>query len=616
MVQVANSSMTNHSQVHVDKNQHVLTVNVEDYFQVGVFRKFISMDKWTRFDSRLEANLNQVLELFDSHQATATFFVLGWTAERHPELIRKIADAGHEVASRGHLHHRLDRLPVAKIREELVQSRSILSDVTGQDIRGFRMADSWLSKETLWMLEEIADAGYQYDSSLMPRQADFASEPQWRKIQTVETAAGPFIEIPLTTLQVPGGWLPVAGGNYQRQLPDFLMKRLVERALTVENDPFVMYFQVWELDDKQPRLSMADRLTRIRHYRKLGKYRRILPEYLKKYSFCSVKDHAVTSGSPLAGLNSVDSSPASLIHRFKQIDVSPVSRDQTSEVMQAVPKSQTDCTMTSISIVVPCFNEETSIGYLANTLTTVRQKLETDWQVRIIFVDDGSGDRTYELLDQYFADDQAVQVVRHEKNLGVSAAILTGINHADTEVVCSMDCDCSYDPHELSEMLPLLTEGVSMVTASPYHKNGHVRNVPGWRLFLSRGLSAIYVRLLKQDLATWTSCFRVYRRRDIVDLPLQEKGFLGTAELAASLVMNQRQVVEYPTTLEVRLFGLSKMKTVRVIFQHLGLLYRIATRRMQGQGTSTSEPAVAKEAQERVSSASAEVNDAVLNEKI
>ncbi|MEP3481454.1 MAG: glycosyltransferase [Fuerstiella sp.] len=588
MLQVVNNPMTNQSLGHADQTQHVLTVNVEDYFQVGVFRKFISMDKWTRFDSRLEANLNQVLEMLEQHQSTATFFVLGWTAERHPELIRRIADAGHEVASRGHLHHRLDRLPRQQIREELLRSRSILSEVTGQEIRGFRLADGWLSKATLWMLEEIADAGYQYDSSLMPKQADFASEPEWRKIQTVQTASGPLIEVPLTTLPVPGGWLPVAGGNYQRQLPDFLMKRLVERALAAENDPFVMYFQVWELDEEQPRLSMADRLTRLRHYRKLGKYRRILPEYLKKYSFCSVKDHAASVGSPLADLTVRDSSPASLIHRSTQSEVHSAQVSQLAEENKTAVDLQKTNITTPVSIVIPCFNEETSVGYLSNTLTTVRQKLAANWQPQIIFVDDGSRDRTCELLNQMFADDDAVQVLRHDVNQGVSAAILTGINHANTDIVCSMDCDCSYDPHELDQMLPLLTEGVSMVTASPYHKDGLVRNVPGWRLFLSRGLSAIYVRLLKQNLATWTSCFRVYRRQHIVELPLKEKGFLGTAELAASLVMNKRKIVEYPTTLEVRLFGLSKMKTIRVICQHLGLLYRIATRRMKGQGSSNS----------------------------
>ena len=151
-----------------------------------------------------------------------------------------------------------------------------------------------------------------------------------------------------------------------------------------------------------------------------------------------------------------------------------------------------------------------------------------------------------------------------------------------------MDCDCSYDPHELANMLPLMTDDVSMVTASPYHKDGLVRNVPGWRLVLSRGLSAMYQRLLKQDLATWTSCFRVYRREHILELPLKEDGFLGTAELAAQLVLRKRTIAEYPATLEVRLFGLSKMKTVKAILSHLRLLSRIAMSRFFGSVTRES----------------------------
>ena len=124
-----------------------------------------------------------------------------------------------------------------------------------------------------------------------------------------------------------------------------------------------------------------------------------------------------------------------------------------------------------------------------------------------------------------------------------------------------------------------------MVTASPYHGDGLVRNVPAWRLVLSRGLSAIYQRLLKQQLATWTSCFRVYRRRDILDLPLKEDGFLGTAELSAQLILHERIIAEHPATLEVRLFGVSKMKTVKAILSHLRLLSRITASKLFGQKT-------------------------------
>ena len=232
-----------------------------------------------------------------------------------------------------------------------------------------------------------------------------------------------------------------------------------------------------------------------------------------------------------------------------------------------------------MTIVIPCFNEEGSLGYLSNTLHRVIRTLSEHYAPHILFVDDCSTDDTLTVLQNQFGDDPLVSVVSHKVNRGVSAAILTGLKHSETEIVCSMDCDCSYDPHELARMLPLLTDHVSMVTASPYHRDGRVRNVPGWRLLLSRGLSAIYQRLLNQELATWTSCFRVYRRSHILDLPLQEDGFLGTAELSAQLILNQRPIVEHPATLEVRLFGASKMKTAQAILSHLRLLTRIAASR-------------------------------------
>ena len=189
-------------------------------------------------------------------------------------------------------------------------------------------------------------------------------------------------------------------------------------------------------------------------------------------------------------------------------------------------------------------------------------------------MDDCSCDNTHDVLHRLFGDDQDIQIVRHEKNKGVSAAILTGINAATTEIVASMDCDCSYDPLELQNMLPLLTKNVAMVTASPYHHLGKVNNVPRWRLMLSHSLSMMYRSLLKQQLSTWTSCFRIYCKRQIIDLPLKEDGFLGTAELAAQLSLHGRRIVEHPATLEVRLFGFSKMKTLRTIFSHLRLLTR------------------------------------------
>jgi glycosyltransferase involved in cell wall biosynthesis len=168
-------------------------------------------------------------------------------------------------------------------------------------------------------------------------------------------------------------------------------------------------------------------------------------------------------------------------------------------------------------------------------------------------------------------------------NKGVAAGIMTGIKSAETEIVCSMDCDCTYDPHELANMIPLLTENVDLVTASPYHKSGSVRNVPEWRLFLSKGASFLYRRALRSKLDTYTSCFRVYRRASVIDLDIKEKGFLGVAELLGKLDLKGGKILEFPATLEVRLFGFSKMKTARTIFGHLKLLTRLSKERVFGK---------------------------------
>lgn len=560
---------------------HMLTINLEDYFQVGVFKKFIAAEHWYRFESRLKRNVDAILELLDQHETKATFFVLGWIAEKEPELVREIADAGHEVASRGFIHQKLHRLSREKIQRDLKYSRMLLEDVTGVSVDGFRMSDGWLDRATLWLLDEIAEAGYAYDSSLLPNMREFKDGLNWRQIRSVETRSGSLFEVPLSVMELPGGWLPIAGGNYHRQVPDFVMRRLVERHISSGQAPFVMYFHTWELDREQPRLSVADRMTRLRHYRKLGKLTRTLPHYLNRYQFTSIRDYSKTAGSQLSGLiaRTRTGGQPQLSDREQDVPVSPSPVTLQSGEFQRLTSSdsgQHALEVGEVTLVIPCYNEEKSLTYLANTLQSVRGRLNAQWRSQIIFVDDCSTDRTYSALNQLYSGDDSVQVIRHTENLGVSGAILTGLKHATTDIVASMDCDCSYDPHELEHMLPLMADDVAMVTASPYHRDGTVKNVPAWRLGLSRGLSWIYQRLLKQPLATWTSCFRVYRRDAILDLPLNETGFLGTAEMVAQLVLRERTVVEHPATLEVRLFGLSKMKTVRAICSHLRLLWRIA----------------------------------------
>ena len=176
----------------------------------------------------------------------------------------------------------------------------VLEDCTGQPVAGFRLSDGWLRGSDLSFLEEVRDAGYLYDSSLLPRRREFHGDPASRTIVSHALRNGLLLEIPPSTLPVAGSWLPISGGNYQRQFPHRLMRSAVARWMETESAPFVMYFQVWELDSEQPRMSVPGRLTQVRHYRTLGKYRWLLPEYLQAWRFVSVRDHAGLPGSPLA----------------------------------------------------------------------------------------------------------------------------------------------------------------------------------------------------------------------------------------------------------------------------------------------------------------------------
>jgi hypothetical protein len=354
--------------------------------------------------------------------------------------------------------------------------------------------------------------------------------------------------------------LPIAGGNYFRQIPHDLIKDKVDYWHRNYPAPFVMYFHVWELDDKQPKINAPSILARIRHYRNLGKSAWVVQHYLQTYSFASVADYL---GVPRQ-------CPVTTIERDR------LSNHKTSELSARLNAPTEQLIKQPVTIVIPFFNEEAVLPYFANTLDSVEADLGRTYNLTFVFVDDGSSDSTLQGLHQHFDQRANCKVLSHSSNRGVAAALLTGIRSAETEIVCSMDCDCTYDPHELRRLIPALTHDVDMVTGSPYHPQGAVVNVPSWRLSLSRSASFLYRCVLHQKLYTYTSCFRVYRRSAVADLPLKEGGFLGVAELLGRLDLKGSTIREYPATLEVRLLGSSKMKILRTILGHLKLLSRLA----------------------------------------
>lgn len=539
--------------------KNLLTVLVEDYFHVGAFENLIRRQNWGNFEPRYEQNTMKTLDLLDELNTTATFFVLGWIAERNPKLIREIVSRGHEVASRGYYHRSLKNLTNDEFREDLRRTNMALEDAGGQKIIGYRSAEKLSYQKDTWIFDVLAEEGFVYDASFIPTGRDADSQ---RFAHQVHADGRAVWEFPYSTANIGIGLFPIAGGNYFRQIPYTLMRQAVRDWNNRYSQPFVMYFHVWELDGEQPRISAASTYNRIRHYRKLDKMEWIIRENLGKYDFTTAADFLDL------GLEHVESSP--IAHQ------DPI-----------VVRSDPGKALEPVTVVIPCYNEESALPYLANTLRSVETSLhDSGYSPEFLFVDDASQDTTPQRIEELFGDWKNVRLVRHEQNRGVAAGIMTGLGAAETEIVCSMDCDCTYDPHELVRMIPMLAEGVDMVTASPYHRAGGVRNVPGWRLFLSKGASWLYRRTLRSKLDTYTSCFRVYRRSSVADLPLSENGFLGVAEMLGRLDLRGGKIVEHPAVLEVRLFGFSKMKTARTIFGHLTLLSRLAKIRFKSRGTA------------------------------
>ncbi len=533
-----------------DRQTHLLTILVEDYFHVGAFENLIQQRNWTNFEPRYEQNTLKALDLLDEFDTKATFFLLGWIAEQNPKLVRKIVSRGHEVASRGYYHRSLKNLTNDEFREDIRRTNRAIEDAAGRKVAGYRAAEKLTFGRKDWIFEILADEGFAYDASFLPKRSDDKAK---RFAHQIHTPAGVMWEFPYSTRDLRVGLLPISGGNYFRQIPYTLTRGAVHDWNRHTDAPFVSYFHVWELDPEQPRISAASQYNRIRHYRKLDKMEWIIRENLALYNCVSVAGHLGLLG-----------------------ETAPERADSAIEVISVPRISPTAQTAEPVSIVIPCYNEQEALPYLANTLRSLETTLASrGYDPAFVFVDDCSTDDTFALLGRLFGEWPNVSIVRHETNQGVAAGIMTGIREASTDLVCSMDCDCTYDPLELANMLPLTKGGVDLVTASPYHRLGGVRNVPGWRLFLSKGASFLYRRVLNSKLDTYTSCFRVYRRDAFLALNLTETGFLGVAEMLGKLDLSGGRIVEFPAVLDVRLFGISKMKTARTIVGHIKLLSRL-----------------------------------------
>lgn len=268
-------------------NAHVFSVDVEEYFQVHAFESHVASQKWGSLPSRLEKTVDVILEMLGVRGYTATFFVLGWIADKHPRLVERLAAAGHEIASHGWSHRRLTQLTPEQVREELRSSKAILEDQSGQECVGFRAPGFSLTRGVEWVFDLLLEEGYQYDSSLFPiRRPEYGYPGTIPAPHLIAREAGTLLELPLATVAWQGLRFPAAGGGYFRQLPyEFTRRALMQSS--ARGVPAVFYLHPWELDAHQPRLDVPF-LSRVRHYGGLSRVKPRLERLLDEFRFTSV----------------------------------------------------------------------------------------------------------------------------------------------------------------------------------------------------------------------------------------------------------------------------------------------------------------------------------------
>ena len=268
---------------------NVMTVDVEDYFQVSAFEAGVSRDRWGEYESRVVANTERVLKMFAESGVQATFFVLGWVADHQPRLVTQIAAAGHEIASHGYWHRLVYEMTPAEFREDLRRARTALESVTGQRVVGFRAPSYSITSRSLWALDVLIEEGYAYDASIFPVRHDRYGIPSApRHPHRVERNAGALLELPGSTVRVAGANVPVAGGGYFRIFPYRWTRWGIRHVNGIEGMPVVFYVHPWEADPEQPRLA-APRFSRFRHYHNLHQTEYRLRRLLAEFRFGTAK---------------------------------------------------------------------------------------------------------------------------------------------------------------------------------------------------------------------------------------------------------------------------------------------------------------------------------------
>lgn len=247
-----------------------MSVDVEDWFQVGAFENVISRDDWDSISCRVESNIDRILDLFAEAGIKSTFFTLGWMAERHPIMVRRIADAGHELASHGYDHARVFTLNRKRFADDIAKARALIEDASSQKVSGYRAPSFSIDKRNPWAFEVLAEHGYAYSSSVAPVVHDHYGWPEAPRFAFKPLPNSELIEIPVTTAMLGGRRVAAGGGGFFRVLPYAFSRWAIRQVNNQENRPAMFYFHPWEVDPDQPRVAKAPVRSKLRHYTNLG----------------------------------------------------------------------------------------------------------------------------------------------------------------------------------------------------------------------------------------------------------------------------------------------------------------------------------------------------------
>ena len=269
--------------------RNALTVDVEEYFQVAAFERTIPRSSWQSSESRVEYSCGRVLDLFAAARTKGTFFVLGWIAEQHPGLVKRIAAEGHEVASHGYDHTRLHQFAPEQLRADVVRTKQILEDLTGQAVRGYRAPSYSINGHNLWALDVLAETGHVYSSSIYPINHDLYGMPEAPRFP-FRLRPDAILEIPVTTVRFAGRNYPCGGGGYFRLMPYGLFRGMLRRVNEQDRQPGLFYFHPWEVDPDQPRVTGAPLKSRFRHYVNLDSMHARLERLLRDFEWGRMDD--------------------------------------------------------------------------------------------------------------------------------------------------------------------------------------------------------------------------------------------------------------------------------------------------------------------------------------